>query len=128
MRQKTFGNISARECQCLAVRLPPDVVRKLDAMSGGKGARVLLMQTALSLTGYVLPPSKYINGQLTRREREAIILASQGLKDDEIAKQLGLTPGTVRQYMASIRSKLRQHNRADMLDEAARRGLVKAKA
>lgn len=51
MRQKTFGNIGARECQSLNVRLPPDVVRKLDAVSGGKGARALLTTIGLTIAG-----------------------------------------------------------------------------
>lgn len=45
------------------------------------------------------------DGQLTRRESEVLMLMSQGLSNKEIAKQLGLSPATIKNHVHSILSK-----------------------
>jgi DNA-binding NarL/FixJ family response regulator len=49
--------------------------------------------------------------ELTQREREVAQFIALGLKDDEIAARLGITPGTVKNYIRDIRLRLRVKTR-----------------
>lgn len=48
---------------------------------------------------------------LTDRERDALRLAEQGLSNKEIARRIGLSPGTVRNYLSEAAAKLGAGNR-----------------
>jgi DNA-binding CsgD family transcriptional regulator len=48
---------------------------------------------------------------LSRRQVEIIRLISRGMRDEEIAKQIGIGVGTVRSYMQDIFYKLRVKTR-----------------
>jgi predicted transcriptional regulator len=59
------------------------------------------------------PPSEGDDPQqwssiLSPREREVAILIARGLTNKEIARELGLTPGTVQQHLHRASLKLRQ--------------------
>lgn len=62
--------------------------------------------------------------QLTAREREILQYLSRGLSDKEIANYLYITPGTVRNHVASIFDKLGVNSRLRALVFAVRHGLV----
>jgi two-component system nitrate/nitrite response regulator NarP len=51
---------------------------------------------------------------LTRRERELIDLVRQGLRNRDIAAELGVTEGTVKVYLHSIFDKLHVENRTEL--------------
>jgi two-component system nitrate/nitrite response regulator NarP len=59
---------------------------------------------------------------LTRRERELIELVRQGLKNRDIAAELGVTEGTVKVYLHAIFDKLQVENRTELALRAA--GLI----
>ncbi|MEA3059978.1 MAG: two-component system, NarL family, nitrate/nitrite response regulator NarL [Sphingomonadales bacterium] len=59
---------------------------------------------------------------LTRRERELIELVRQGLKNRDIATELGVTEGTVKVYLHAIFDKLQVENRTELALRAA--GLI----
>jgi len=59
---------------------------------------------------------------LTERERDVIELIAQGMKNNEIAAELGLSYATVRNYVARIYSKLEVHSRAEAVIWARERG------
>ena len=61
---------------------------------------------------------------LTDREREVLRLVARGLKDQEIAEQLVLSPHTVHRHVANIRRKLGSTSRSAAVAEAARLGLI----
>jgi PAS domain S-box-containing protein len=61
-------------------------------------------------------------GDLTDREREVIELIAKGLKNNQIAKDLGLSYATVRNYVARIYGKLDVHSRAEAVIWARERG------
>lgn len=69
-------------------------------------------------------------GLLTPREREVLALIARGLKNREIARELGLSPKTVATHRAKVLAKLGLHTRAGLtryallkgLDSPARRG------
>lgn len=56
---------------------------------------------------------------LTRRERELIELVRQGLRNRDIAAELGVTEGTVKVYLHAIFEKLRVENRTELALRAA---------
>lgn len=56
---------------------------------------------------------------LTRRERELIDLVRQGLRNRDIASELGVTEGTVKVYLHAIFDKLKVENRTELALRAA---------
>lgn len=62
--------------------------------------------------------------RLTRREREVLVVASEGLTAREIADRLGVRERTVTTHLARIYGKLGVGNRLAALRVAARSGLV----
>jgi RNA polymerase sigma factor (sigma-70 family) len=61
---------------------------------------------------------------LTPREREVLSLLGQGLKQDEIAARLVISPKTVATHIQRILAKLDVHSRAEAVARAYRLGLV----
>lgn len=58
----------------------------------------------------------------TAREREVLRLAATGMRDPEIAAALGLSTGTVRNYLSGILSKTGARNRIEAAHRAGRAG------
>jgi RNA polymerase sigma factor (sigma-70 family) len=61
---------------------------------------------------------------LTPREEEVLRLLVEGLSNREIAAQLHLTEGTVKNYVSAIIAKLQANDRTHAVVTALRRGLV----
>lgn len=59
---------------------------------------------------------------LSERERQALRLAEQGLSSSEIAVRLGLSEGTVRNYLSEAISKLGAQNRTEAARLARQKG------
>lgn len=55
-----------------------------------------------------------VTGALTARERELVILATEGLSNKEIARRLGVTEGTVKIHLHNVYQKLGVTNRTAM--------------
>lgn len=62
--------------------------------------------------------------QLSEREQELLILASKGLANKEISKQLFLSEGTVRNYFSDIFQKLQVKSRTEAIHIARKNGLI----
>jgi DNA-binding CsgD family transcriptional regulator len=58
---------------------------------------------------------------LTPTERQVVQLVTEGLRNDAIAKRLYVTPGTVKNHVSHIFTKLGVDNRAELVAEAVRR-------
>ncbi|HEX8840628.1 MAG TPA: response regulator transcription factor [Sphingomicrobium sp.] len=56
---------------------------------------------------------------LTRRERELVELVRQGMRNRDIAAELGVTEGTVKVYLHAIFDKFRVENRTELALRAA---------
>ena len=65
-----------------------------------------------------------INGRLTRREKECLTLAADGLSAKEIALSLAIAPRTVERHLDQVRVKLHARNRAHMVTQAWRGGVI----
>lgn len=61
---------------------------------------------------------------LTPRETEILKLVAEGLSNKEIADQIFLSEGTVKNYVSSVFSKLHARDRAQAIAMALRQGLV----
>nr|WP_221277187.1 response regulator transcription factor [Deinobacterium chartae] len=59
---------------------------------------------------------------LTERERQVLRLAAEGASSGEVARQLGLSEGTVRNYLSEAISKLGARNRVEAARLARERG------
>jgi len=70
------------------------------------------------------PPSAEIVDLLSERELDVLRLLARGLSNAEIANRLYLSPGTVRNYVSSILSKLEVADRTQAAVLALRYGLV----
>ena len=64
--------------------------------------------------------------KLTRREQEVLQLLASGLTQQEIAKQLVISPSTVASHIEHVLEKLGVHSRAQAVALALRSGIVAA--
>ena len=70
-----------------------------------RGARIIDPQLAVAAWGEQDP--------LTERERQVLRLAGEGASSQEISRRLGLSPGTVRNYLSEAIGKLGAGNRIE---------------
>jgi two-component system NarL family response regulator len=82
------------------------------------GRRVVAPAAAQQLAEHVGEPA------LTRRELEVLELIVAGRSNKRIARQLGLTEGTVKSHVNSILVKMGADDRTQAATDALRRGLV----
>ena len=61
---------------------------------------------------------------LTSRELQVLDLLGKGMRNKEVAAELGISEDTARAHIKSILSKLNVHDRTAALAEALRRGLI----
>ena len=78
------------------------------------------MQVLLQSADRPLP----LGHDLTRREREVLVLVAEGLTNKEIATRLTLSPATVRVYVSNILSKLGASNRTEAAKLALENNLI----
>ncbi|WP_250029377.1 response regulator [Paractinoplanes maris] len=69
-------------------------------------------------------PSGVALGELTNREREAVILAARGLSNDEIAARMVISPVTAKTHLNRAMTKLHARDRAQLVIRAYESGLV----
>jgi two-component system response regulator DesR len=65
---------------------------------------------------------KAMENPFSKREREVLTLAATGASANQIAHELHLTNGTVRNYLSSIMTKTKAHTRIDAIRTAQRYG------
>jgi DNA-binding NarL/FixJ family response regulator len=93
-------------------------------------ARLVAEYTRLAAGSAPQPSSSSVEevnprvADLTPRETEILKLLARGLSNKEIADQLFLSEGTVKNYLSSIFSKLHARDRAQAISLALRQGLV----
>jgi two-component system response regulator DesR len=63
-----------------------------------------------------------VDNPLTSREAEVLRIAATGRSGVEIAGELSISPGTVRNYLASAMAKTGTHTRIDAIRVATREG------
>jgi DNA-binding NarL/FixJ family response regulator len=75
-------------------------------------------------TARTLPMDELLVQEFTEREKDVLVLLAEGHSNPEIAQQLHLAPGTVRNYVSAILQKLSVSDRTQAAVEAIRRGLL----
>jgi DNA-binding NarL/FixJ family response regulator len=68
--------------------------------------------------------AKRLLDDLTDREREILGLLAQGSRNDEIAKQLFISPQTVQTHVRNILGKLRVHSKLEAVTFAVKHGAI----
>lgn len=62
---------------------------------------------------------------LSQRERQVLELVAQGMNNQQIGQQLGLSPKTIARHRERIMNKLNMHSRTELVKFAIRTGLVR---
>jgi DNA-binding NarL/FixJ family response regulator len=91
--------------------LSPGVTRRLIAEFAARPARE--------------PPAATRLRVLTDREREVLTLVGEGMSNDDIARQLHVTPATAKTHIGRVMGKLAAHDRAQLVVLAYETGLVR---
>lgn len=68
-------------------------------------------------------PSRF--GSLTSRERDVVALVVEGLRNEEIARRLGINEKTVRNHLTAVFSKMGVSGRLELVVLAYRQGLAR---
>jgi NarL family two-component system response regulator LiaR len=63
-------------------------------------------------------------GDLTDREREILQLLAEGLRNDDIASKLFISPQTVQTHVRNILGKLRVHSKLEAVSFAVKHGAI----
>jgi DNA-binding NarL/FixJ family response regulator len=95
----------------------PDLVRALELVSGGGIYIDAGLTAALAVRRSATP-------QVTQREREILRLLSDGFTNEEIGKQLFISPETVRTHVRRVIAKLGAKTRTQAVASALRRQLI----
>ena len=64
--------------------------------------------------------------ELTDREQEVLAYLAEGASNEEIAKDLVISPKTVARHRENIMRKLNLHSRSELVRYAIRKGIIKA--
>ena len=99
----------------------------LQAIRRAARGEVVLVGTPVDRMGSIadgIDRRRHIESRLTRREREVLKVAAQGLTAREIARHLGVRERTVTTHLGRIYGKLGVNSRVGAVIEAARSGLV----
>jgi DNA-binding NarL/FixJ family response regulator len=102
------------ELAAIMVSVDPDVLRVIaDRVRNNK-----LQRTLPEKGDQIIPIKKRQPGMLTNRERDVLILASNGLKNEEIAKNLTMSDSAVRTFLNRAFKKLGARKKADAVQAA----------
>ena len=83
--------------------------------ANGKGYMLHIPEVAARSLQFMRYNKRLIDvDRLTNRERQVLILIADGMKNAEIAAALGISPHTVRNFIARIFTKLKTSSRADL--------------
>lgn len=127
----TVANCERRVAEALAAGADGYALKKLGhaelmaaiaAVCGGK--TYLGPGLSEDLVKEYLEGSELGGGSLTARERQVLQLIARGLKNREIADELGIAIKTVETHRTKIMQKLDLHNSAELAAYAIRRGLI----
>jgi len=102
-----------------------DILRAIRAV--GQGEAIFSPAIATRLLDYFTSPGQSVAAtefpELTEREREILEMVAAGYRNAEIARQLVLSPRTVRNYVSSIFTKLQVSDRGNAIIRARKAGL-----
>ncbi|HVO70783.1 MAG TPA: response regulator transcription factor [Aggregatilineaceae bacterium] len=99
-----------------------DLVQAIRAAAAGQ--RTLAKEALETLISAVTQPTAEAGNTLTEKERKVLLLMSQGLSNNEIAKQLGVSPSTIKTHVSNILFKLGVDSRVEAVTFALQHHLA----
>ncbi len=96
------------------VAAPPELRGRVRDLLEGAGITVVFADDEEEVPGE----------QMTRRERDVLVLLGEGLSNRAIAERLGISDHTVKFHLASIYGKLHATTRGEAVRRAFRRGMI----
>lgn len=99
-----------------------DLIRTIQRINNGEA--FVQPEIASRVLRELIGPERQPFEPITDREREVLVLLAQGMSNREIAEQLVVTEGTVKNHVSNILSKLQAENRTQAADIARRYGLA----
>ncbi|MFD0201285.1 LuxR C-terminal-related transcriptional regulator [Saccharothrix carnea] len=105
---------------------PAQLLHGIRVVAGGE--ELLSPGLTRRLIARMTKPSAVDHGvfdQLTTREREVVALAAQGLSNEEITRELVISPATTKTHISRALAKLGARDRAQLVALAYRHGLVR---
>lgn len=131
----TLLRMTSPETRIIIITDTPDHPAVTGALSAG--ATGLLMKDPADRAGHgnaaPMPAPNYCNkavaahlavGSITPRERQVTRLVADGHTNVEIGSRLGLSNNTVKSYLRNVMQKLQARNRAQLVTNARRHGLL----
>jgi len=94
-------------------------------LPGEDGPLFARRQGDVVVVTYDAPLTRVERPQLSRRELQVLALLAEGLTTAQIALSLGLSPRTIRGYVASLKARLEAQNIQQLMVRAAAMGLVR---
>ncbi len=108
---------------------PETLLQAIETVHGGEGwlgrslMAAVMGRFSREATGEKKDPDADKIATLTPREKEIVVLVSDGCNGEKIAKQLGISEATVRNHLTSILAKLDLSNKFELAVYALRHGL-----
>lgn len=120
--EQVFEALSAGASGYLLKKTPPgDLLRALEELHEGGAPMSAHIARKVVMAFRTPEPSKQA-GLLSDREQEVLSLLAKGYLYKEIAAQLGISTGTVRQHIHKIYEKFHVQNRTEALNKFYGRG------
>lgn len=121
-----FEALCSGACGYLVKKTPPS--RLLEAIKevseGGSPMSSHIARKVITIFQQDHASSVKEEGALTQREKEALILLSEGNNYQEIAESLFISIDTVRHHIRNIYKKLHVHSQSEAVAKAIRKGLI----
>jgi DNA-binding NarL/FixJ family response regulator len=108
-----------KDLEAQRLRAMIDVVGRGEAAIAPATARRIMEELARPSTPLARDPDR-----LTAREIEVLGLVTEGLRNKEIARRLGISENTVKYHLKNILEKLHAESRTELAARALREGLV----
>ena len=115
---KIFDSIKAGAKGYILKNSDPDTIIKSirELYNGGSPMNPEIARKVIDAFAIARPTPKAVDLPLTKREKELLELLSKGLLYKEIAQELGITIGTVKQHIHKIYDKLQVNNKTEAIN------------
>ena len=115
---KIFDSIKAGAKGYILKNSDPDTIIKSirELYNGGSPMNPEIARKVIDVFAIARPTPKAVDLPLTKREKELLELLSKGLLYKEIAQELGITIGTVKQHIHKIYDKLQVNNKTEAIN------------